>query len=289
MTHAHPLGERHRLLLPDGRHLAFRRAGAGAVTVVFESGMGFSSAAWGRVVPVVSRAATTICNDRAGIGESTTDAVPRTLQRSADDLGALIAAVTDPIVLVGHSWGGPVVRTLAARRLVDVRALVLVDQTDEHIDSYFSPALAERMTTRPPRFSSVRARTSIALLRRRAVRAQPHAVRSELRRDLASLERTMAPELAQFLPSLRALREDEAHASALAGIETTVITGTRAGLGERARRREINRAHATTARRLGGRLVPARRSGHNVLFDQPDLVVTEILRSLQGAGLSGER
>lgn len=289
MSDAHPLGKQGLFVLPDDRSLAFRRAGGGAATVVFESGMGFSSAAWGRVASTVSRVATTICYDRAGIGASESDAAPRTLDRLADDLGALLRTVTTPIVLVGHSWGGPIVRTLAARRLLDVRALVLVDQTDEHIDSYFAPAVAERMTSRPPRFSSLRARAGIALLRRRALRAQPGAVRMELRRDLAALERTMSPELAQFLPSLRSLRADATRADAPAGIDATVITGVRAGLGERALRAEINRAHATTARRLGARLVAAHRSGHNVLFDEPDLVAAEILRLLERAGLARGR
>jgi pimeloyl-ACP methyl ester carboxylesterase len=247
--------------------------------------MGFSAAAWGRVLPTVSRFATTICYDRAGIGASETDPAPRTLDRLADDLGALLAAEARPLILVGHSWGGPIVRTLAARRSLDVRALVLVDQTDEHIDSYFAPALAERMASRRPRFSSLSARLSIALLRRRALHAQPVETRMQLRRDLAALEQTMAPELAQFLASLSVLRADAAHAAALQGIRTTVITGTRAGFGERSRRREINRAHRTTARSLGARLVSARRSGHNVLFDQPELVVAEIRRVLEEAGL----
>jgi hypothetical protein len=69
VSEAHPLGEEHRFLVPDGRSLVTWRAGAGRAVVVFESGMGFSAAAWGRVLPTVSRFATTICYDRAGIGE----------------------------------------------------------------------------------------------------------------------------------------------------------------------------------------------------------------------------
>ncbi|WDG19295.1 alpha/beta fold hydrolase [Microbacterium sp. Clip185] len=286
MSGAHPLGAPRRLSLPDGRSLSARRAGVGRAVVVFESGMGFSAAAWGRVVPAVSCFAATVCYDRAGIGASDEDGAPRTLVRLADDLGALLAAETRPLILVGHSWGGPIVRTLAARRTLDVRALVLVDQTDEHIDSYFTPALAERMVSRPPRFSSLSARASIALLRRRALHAQPMEVGMQLRRDLAALERTMAPELAQFLPSLSALRQDAAHLDAVRNIRASVITGMRAGFGERTRRREINRAHATTARRLDAHLIPATRSGHNVIFDQPELIVAELRRVVDEAGLS---
>lgn len=69
------------------------------------------------------------------------------LGEPADDLGALLTTAPAPLFLVGHSWGGPIVCTL-----------VLVDQTDEHIDSSFAPALAERMAARPPRFSSLGAR-----------------------------------------------------------------------------------------------------------------------------------
>ncbi|MET7402474.1 alpha/beta fold hydrolase, partial [Dactylosporangium sp. NPDC005572] len=57
---------------------------------------------------------------------------PRTPARLADDLGALLGSLTGPFVLVGHSWGGPIVRLLASRNAAPVKGLVLVDPSDEN-------------------------------------------------------------------------------------------------------------------------------------------------------------
>jgi pimeloyl-ACP methyl ester carboxylesterase len=43
-------------------------------------------------------------------------------------------------VLVGHSWGGPIVRVAAAGVPERIAGLVLVDQTDEGCDMFFSSA-----------------------------------------------------------------------------------------------------------------------------------------------------
>ncbi|OWY58681.1 hypothetical protein B7486_78665, partial [cyanobacterium TDX16] len=62
---------------------------------------------------------------------------PRRLDRLASDLLEVLVHVDEPAVLVAHSWGGPVVRTVAARAPQRVAGLVLVDQTDEGCALYF--------------------------------------------------------------------------------------------------------------------------------------------------------
>src|SRR5690349_5983833 len=55
----------------------------------------------------------------------------------ASDLERLLAAchLTPPYTLVGHSYGGVIVRTFAHRHPADIAGMVLVDATHEIIDS----------------------------------------------------------------------------------------------------------------------------------------------------------
>ena len=123
----------------DGRTLHAERAGAGAPVVVFESGMGMSRHTWGAVAPLVAAQTTTVVYDRSGLGRSPVAATPRDLEHLATDLCDVLAALgTGPFVLVGHSWGGPIIRHAAATTAPGtVAGLVLVDQSDERCDLFF--------------------------------------------------------------------------------------------------------------------------------------------------------
>ena len=71
--------------------------------------------------------------------------MPRTAGRVADELSVLLerAGVTPPFVLVGHSFGGLVMRIFAARHRPDVTGLVLVDPA--HPEDWVTPAPKEQL------------------------------------------------------------------------------------------------------------------------------------------------
>lgn len=109
--------------------------------------MGTSRAVWGLVQPAIAQVVRTVVYDRAGMGKSDRDMEPRTLERITSDLLALLGELgPGPFILVGHSWGGPIVRRTAEKLLasssLSIRGLVLVDPSDEHADFYFSRAMA---------------------------------------------------------------------------------------------------------------------------------------------------
>src|SRR5688500_15417679 len=109
----------HLVRLADGRRLNLRCVGEGSPTVMLEAGLIGWSVVWHRVqAPWAARAAVRVCAyDRAGMGESDEASEPRSIDRLAADLGALIeaASIEIPVVLVGHSLGGLIVRRLAER------------------------------------------------------------------------------------------------------------------------------------------------------------------------------
>ena len=111
------------------RRLVLTTSGHGSPVVVLESGLGAESAEWGAVHRGLS-VHTRVCRyDRAGRGTSDPAVSPRGPAELVADLRALLRRVglAPPCVLVGHSFGGLMVRLFAQRHRAEVAGIVLVD------------------------------------------------------------------------------------------------------------------------------------------------------------------
>lgn len=117
--------------LPDGRVLRCVTGGRSGPLVLFESGGGDGAGVWIAVQERLSRSCRTISYDRSGLGGSSFAYQPRTLQRLGKDLVNLLDAigVAEPIVLIGHSWGGNIIRVAASQTPERVRGLMYIDPT----------------------------------------------------------------------------------------------------------------------------------------------------------------
>jgi pimeloyl-ACP methyl ester carboxylesterase len=126
-----------RLLTAEGRWVEIGRGcrlyllelGRGEPMVLFESGIGATHLNWRGIQEPVSAWARTVAYDRAGLGWSSPCRTPRTPQNIAEELhGMLVAArLQPPYILVGHSFGGLVMRRFALLYPQEVSGLVLVD------------------------------------------------------------------------------------------------------------------------------------------------------------------
>lgn len=118
-----------RLVRVNKRLMHIYVTGEGTPTVVFESGMGASCLSWTQVQPEVAQFSRAVSYDRAGHGWSDPGREPRTARQLAQELHTLLdaAGVPGPYVLVGHSFGGYVVRAFAHLYRDKVVGLVLVD------------------------------------------------------------------------------------------------------------------------------------------------------------------
>lgn len=268
---------------PDGRTLHLEVTGeAGGPTVVFESGLGSSRTGWALVTEALAGPGRRlVAYDRSGFGRSPAHHGARNLSQLADDLGVVLDHLGEgPFVLVGHSWGGPIVRTVAGRRPDGIAGLVLVDATDELADLYFAPAQQRqfRLMTKLVPFGARIGLTRL-FVKRMSAPLPEDAARTMVAED-SSLEaaRAMQAELASINEDLASLRDAP---PALPDIPVTVITGTRPTRFGSAARRALLDAHRRRVKMLPrGRHVEASRSAHHVHLSEPDVVVGEVERLL---------
>jgi pimeloyl-ACP methyl ester carboxylesterase len=132
---------------PDGRKLRYYCMGAGRPAVVLESGLGSGAWSW-RMVQGEIATTTRVCSyDRAGYGLSDEAKAVRDVDALAADLAVVVKTVGrgQPVVLVGHSLGGPIVRQYAYRHPDKVAGLVLVDPSGDHQNERFSAVNPEFM------------------------------------------------------------------------------------------------------------------------------------------------
>jgi pimeloyl-ACP methyl ester carboxylesterase len=103
--------------------------GSGSPTVLFESGIGATHLNWRRVQDAVAEFTATVSYDRGGLGWSSPSRSPRTPGNIAAELHEMLRSggIRPPFILVGHSFGGLVMRRYALLYPDEVAAILLVD------------------------------------------------------------------------------------------------------------------------------------------------------------------
>lgn len=118
-----------------GRRLHCFAYGNGSPTVVLVSGFESPQVYWNSVIPDLATRTTVVTFDRAGIGKSEIGDLPTHGEQSAKDLRVLLdkLSVPTPYILVGHSYGGSVVRLFASMYPDDLGGLILEETQHEDI------------------------------------------------------------------------------------------------------------------------------------------------------------
>ncbi len=103
--------------------------GSGDPTVLFEAGIAATNLNWLHIQEPVSCFTATVSYDRGGLGWSSPARTARTPANIAAELHQLLenASVKPPYILVGHSFGGLVMRRFALNYPAEVDGMVLVD------------------------------------------------------------------------------------------------------------------------------------------------------------------
>ncbi|MCM3785379.1 alpha/beta hydrolase [Neobacillus mesonae] len=107
--------------------------GKGDYTIILEAGMGGCSLDWSLVQPELSKHATVLSYDRSGFGWSRGTLQRPTCRQYVEDLRAILSAkkLKPPYILVGHSYGGMMMRLFASMYPEEVSGLLLVDSSHE--------------------------------------------------------------------------------------------------------------------------------------------------------------
>jgi pimeloyl-ACP methyl ester carboxylesterase len=286
-----------------GLHLIDK--GVGGPAVIFESGISATCLNWMRVRADIEPFARAITYDRAGLGWSDAMKSPRTTSTIIEELHALLeaAGIPRPYILVGHSFGGMLVRAYAARYPGDVAGLILLDPLSPAEWLNASPAktkmlrLGVRLSRRGAwlaRLGVVRA--ALALLMRGGRRVPQWIGKLSSGRGesvisrLVGEVRKMPPETWPMvrahwcLPKsfvamagyLESLPESAREAVASDSFPIIVLSASNAPPEQLKERDEIIR------RSPHGRHTIARKSGHWIQLDEPELVV-EAIREMAGS------
>ncbi len=291
-----------RLIDIGGSRLHLLDTGSGSPTVVLESGISASCLNWTEIHNRIAQFTRCCSYDRASLGWSDPASRPRLLSQIVEELHTLLDAggIPPPYVLVGHSFGGLVVRGYANKYVDEVRGLVLVDPLSASEWVQPSEAQSRRLGrgVRLARRGALLARlgiirVSLALLSGGARRIPRIIARLTSGRGestvsrIAGEVRKMPPEtwpmirahwcqpksflgMSAYLESLPLSCAEAAGLPNSSHIPITILSAAGSPAAQLAEREALARASPQ------GKHVIAARSGHWIHLDEPGLVIQAI-------------
>ncbi|HEX8712059.1 MAG TPA: alpha/beta hydrolase [Terracidiphilus sp.] len=290
--------------LDNGARLFLREQGSGRPAVVFEAGIGASSLNWRHIQQPIARVAETICYDRAGLGWSGRRRTSRTPSVAAAELHEILAraGIEPPFVLVGHSYGGLVMRRFALLYPREVTAVVLIDAMRPEQWPPFNPAMqanlkigAHLCTVAVPialfgiarlglaslicgsgcvaeKLSSIAGENCRYVLRR--IRGEVAKMPVDSRPELVALwsRPSFYAEMRAYLEAIPGIVSEMRNAPPIPEVPVLVLTpGAAAPLSDESLRSIGDHA----------RQIIAQQSQHWIHFDEPELVIRSILEILR--------
>ena len=259
-----------RMVILKGRTMRVSVSGlerriAGEPVVILEAGAGAGLDEWSPAIPELARLAPVLAYDRHGIGRSESDTQPRTIRRVANALHDLLQEmrVAPPYVLVGHSWGGILIRGFSELYGPEVAGLAYIETMDvETTRQELADALppAERKTAlEPPDIPTI-----------------PPDTPPGLRAEYENLQQNMRSDYAEA----RGLRP-------AGGVPVAVVIAAPPGRlkhpGEVLMRLQIKHQASWALDSSNGLLIVSGAVGHNVAKADPGLVVQAVRHVLNQA------
>lgn len=252
--------ESSRFVYINGKAQHILDIGSGRPAVVFVTGFGDDLKAYASIQKELATITRTISYDRAGLGKSELTGKNRSLDTLVSELNKILTNenIPTPYILVGHSYGGHIVRYYAHLYPGKVGGMVLIDPSIENLDDEIRRVKTSAeiksfdslyVHGRDPDWSEgVSREADYFRLNEKLLRAKslkfPESIRTTL---------------------ITAMKNPESRHSFLKGVNKM------AG--------DLHKGWATDYPHI--RHVLAERSGHYVHYDEPELVIQEIRAILE--------
>jgi len=122
-----------------------KQAGQGKPIVILEAGAGEDSMTWKNIIPAVAQFSQVMAYDRTGLGRSVGLPTPYTAMQLVDELHGLLHAsqLEEPYLLVGHSLGALLCRLYTQQYRHEVAGLILLDGPHPDQGNRFTAALTQ--------------------------------------------------------------------------------------------------------------------------------------------------
>jgi pimeloyl-ACP methyl ester carboxylesterase len=257
-----------KLVDVGGYDLNFRIIPGQGPAILLESGGGLDSTEWNALAPRLAQetGATVIAYDRAGFGKSD---LPETKYDLREETAALwrglrTLGLDRNLILVGHSYGGFLIRFEAAEHPDSVLGLIFVDPfTVEFVDIFGIEYCNNHPMMGKLPFDTSRPET-LSKMQRAAVR-MVGSPGGNLAEKTDIMRKALIPE----------------------GIPVRLITAGTAFLTKPEEQKAWRESHERlTASIKGAKLVVADKSGHMIPYSQPDLLISVVSEVVRLARLS---
>lgn len=239
--------------------------GDGPYTVVFEAGFISDLSVWRKVAPTVAKQAQILVYSRAGVGQSPARSQALNLSQHTEELHQLITAldIKKPLILVGHSYGGWVVRQFASAFPKQVAGLVLVDPANETLEIELKKIDAAK----------------VAQDQQRLVGMAPPSAKADLALVQAIFDQGKLPNSAALpnvamaiLSSVQEFKNNPFFQ------ETAVALQVKRDLHSKLAQQFSNATHVVT-----------NRSGHHIQNDEPHLVINAIEQIISSLNIEAQK
>ncbi len=242
--------------------LNFQVIKGGDLTIILEAGGGMHSSEWSKIAPELAHktGSTIVSYDRAGFGKSDLPETPHDLREEIDWLwkGLQKLGLDKNLILVGHSFGGWMIRLFASEHPEATRGMVFVDPfTNEFVDLLGVEYLDNHPMTGKLPFDT----------------SQPE----KLTKIQLALIRMVGEGLG---PKIEIMRKT----SIPADIPVVVITSGRQFLPKTEEQEAWRLAHEQLTTSIkGATLIVAEESDHMVPWRQPDLIIEAVTKVIKAA------